>query len=382
MDPFASEDLFFAYALLQALVALLLIRFVDLYEREPLSIVALLFVWGAIGAAILASVGNEVLQSALPRDVEVVYGPAISAPVVEELAKGLALLAAFAVSRWAHRRFGVLEFEGVTDGIVYGAAVGIGFAFTEDLYYFFREAQATGDLGSALDVYLDRRDFFGPAMLRHAIWTATFGAALGLATWSRGRLGRIGLPLLGLALAMLMHAVNNGLVPILLSLEYGFETTYDYLAVGVPVDIATAMDASADSARETLHVISWVYVGLFFVGIALWLRHQRGVIAAELAEERESGVITSSELRLADRFLQRTARYVSLLRNGKLDQVRSESRLYGELADLAFAKRRLDRRGETTGDEIAVRREQVRRLSGARDQETSGIGQSPGRPPS
>ena len=360
MDPFASTDLFFAYALLQAAIFLLLVRFVDLYEREPLSMIALMFAWGAIVAAVIASIGNEALQSWLPEDVKEVYGEAISAPIVEEVAKGLALVLAFLASRWAHRRFGVLEFDGVTDGIVYGAAVGIGFAFTEDLYYFFREAQATGDLGFALDVYLDRRDFFGPAMLRHAIWTATLGAGIGLATWSRGWVGRVGWPLLGLALAILMHAVNNGLVPVLLALEYGFDTTYHYLTVGVPVDLAADMAASAESSRDILRVVSWVYVGLFAGAIALWLRHQRKVIGAELVAERLAGLITPDEERLSVRFNERTRHYVRLLRAGKWDDVRAGSRLYGDLADLAFAKRR-----GADPERIAALRERVRRLSAA-----------------
>lgn len=365
MDPFASEDLFFAYALVQAVVLLLLVRLLDLYEREPMSIVALMFVWGAIGAAVLASLGNEAAQGVLSAKVEVVYGDMISAPIVEELAKGLALLAAFGAAHWANRRFGLLEFEGVTDGIVYGAAIGIGFAFTEDLFYFFREAQTSGDLGSALDVFVDRRDFFGPAMLRHAVWTATFGAGLGLATWSARRAGRIGWPLLALALAVLMHAVNNGLVPVLLAIEYGFETTYEYFAIGVPLELADRMDASAASARDTLEVISWVYVVLFFAAIGLWLRYQRRVISEELAEERDAGLITADEHRLAGRFFERTRRHVSYLRAGKLDAVRRETRLYGELADLAFARRRARRRGDPAAARVPVRRERVRDLSAA-----------------
>ncbi len=67
IEPFASKDLFFAYALLQAVIFLLLVRFLDLYEREPISVVFVMFFWGAIGAAILASGGNELLQSWLPR---------------------------------------------------------------------------------------------------------------------------------------------------------------------------------------------------------------------------------------------------------------------------------------------------------------------------
>ena len=340
MDPFAADDLILAYALLQAVLALLLVRFLDLYEREPISAVALMFLWGAIGAAIIASIGNEALQGTLPRDVEVVFGPAISAPVVEELAKGTALILAFVASHWAHRRFGVLEFDGVTDGIVYGAAIGIGFAFTEDLYYFFREARLTG-VTDALDVFVDRRDFFGPATLRHAIWTATLGASIGLATRSHSWIGKMGWPLFGLVMAMLMHAVNNGLVPILLSIKYGFRTTYEYLAVGVPVGLADRMDLSTATAQDVLRLISWAYVVLFFSAIALWLQHQRRVIASELEREVDRELISPEQRLLAASFLARTNREWRQLRAGDLDGARATSALCRQLAELAFAKNRL-----------------------------------------
>jgi RsiW-degrading membrane proteinase PrsW (M82 family) len=360
VDPFGADDLILAYALLQAVVALLLVRFCDLYEREPIAICAVMFLWGAIVAAILASLGNTALQGELPSDIDTVLGPAISAPVVEELAKGLALVIAFLASRWAGRRFGVFEFDGVTDGIVYGAAVGIGFAFTEDLYYFFREARNTG-VGDALSVFVDRRDFLGPAMLRHAIWTATFGAGLGAATQSRTWRGRIGWPLLGLAAAMLMHAVNNGLQPILLSLKYGFETTYEYLAIGVPVDLADRMDASAQTATEALKWISWAYVVLFFAAIALWLHHQRRVIRGELAAEADDGLISADQAATAASFTGRCRRELAQLRAGDLEGAHRTSSLCRELAELAFTKRRVAGLADADA-QIERRRDRVRDL--------------------
>jgi protease PrsW len=360
VDPFGADDLILAYALLQAVIALLLVRFLDLYEREPIAICAVMFLWGAIVAAILASLGNTALQGELPRDVDAVLGPAISAPVVEEVAKGLALVLAFLASRWAGRRFGLFEFDGVTDGIVYGAAVGIGFAFTEDLYYFFREARASS-VGDALSVFVDRRDFLGPAMLRHAIWTATFGAGLGLATWSRTWWGRVGWPALGLVLAMAMHAVNNGLINVVLAVEYGFGQTYDFLTVGVPVELAVRMEATRESAGDVLELISWIYVGIFFAAIAGWLAYQRGVIARELSDEVRGGLISEGEAALAPRFFARSRYYLELLGQGRAPDMRTAARMYGDLAELAFAKRRLGRRAAGRA-ELSRRRARIRYL--------------------
>ncbi len=284
LDPFGADDLILAYALLQAVIALLLVRFLDLYEREPIAICALMFLWGAIVAAIGASLGNTALQGELPRDVDAVFGPAISAPVVEELAKGLALVIAFVASRWAGRRFGVFEFDGVTDGIVYGAAVGIGFAFTEDLYYFFREARVSG-VGDALSVFIDRRDFFGPAMLRHAIWTATFGAGLGRRDLvanvaGDGSAGRCsGSP----PRCSCTRSTTASSRSCSRSSTASRPPTSTWRSASRS-SLADRMDASAESAAEALKWISWAYVVLFFAGIALWLRHQRRVIREELAD--------------------------------------------------------------------------------------------------
>lgn len=60
---------------------------------------------------------------------EIAFGVAISAPLAEETAKGMILVVVFVPSYAAARRFGGLEFSGVTDGIVYGAAVGLGLPF-------------------------------------------------------------------------------------------------------------------------------------------------------------------------------------------------------------------------------------------------------------
>lgn len=359
MDPFAADDLIFAIALLQAVIALLVLRFLDVYEREPLGAVFAMFTWGAIGAALLASAGNVALQDQLSDEVRTVFGAAISAPLIEESAKGLALLLAFGASWLVYRRWGVLEFDGVTDGIVYGAAIGIGFAFTEDLFYFFREARVNG-LADAVGVFVDRRDFAGPATLRHAIWTATFGAGLGLATHSRRWLGKLGWPLAGLLLAMLLHATNNGLIQIWLSIKYGLETTYDYLAVGVPVVLADRMDSTVASAETALEAFSWIYVVAFFAAIAAGILFQRRVIKTELRAEVEAGLIDETEFNLAVHPTRRIRTVVGSLWAGDLERTRYVNELTRELAELAFAKRRTD--SARVQRELGPRRERISEL--------------------
>ena len=135
MNPgLASQAIVFA--LIQSVLLLLLIRFLDFYDRKPpLSLLALLFVWGAVGASLISTLGNQVVFELLDyasHEVEVVFAAAISAPLVEETSKGIAVLAVLVLSHPIARRFGVRMFNGVTNGMVYGAAVGLGFSFGED----------------------------------------------------------------------------------------------------------------------------------------------------------------------------------------------------------------------------------------------------------
>jgi protease PrsW len=366
LGKFITPELFIVFALIQAAVFLLLIRFLDLYEREPLSVLALMAAWGAVGAAILSNVGNQAVLALLPPKIEVALGSAISGPLVEECAKGLALVAAFVLSHWAFERFGFLEFEGATDGIVYGAAVGLGFAFSEDLLYLWNYTSAVGP-ETGLKEYLGRVDFFGVGQLYHPVYTATFGVGLGLATWSRSWRGRVGFPALGLAAAMLMHAVHNGLVNLVLVVRYGLEATAAWRGrTGfVPADLAERMQATADAAAAVTRLVDYAFVAAFFVAIFLWLLYQRRIIHLELEEETNRGLISRDEWEIMPRYWRRSARYWKLLRGGKLERWRLIRRVHNELVGLAFLKWRLKKTG---GDWEQVKRRR-RRIANLRSQQ-------------
>lgn len=363
MEKLLTADIYVALALVQLVVFLLLIRFLDLYEREPLSVLAIMAAWGAIGAGILSTVGNEAVAGLLSSKVEAAFGSAISGPLVEESAKGLALVAAFVISHWAFERFGWLEFEGVTDGIVYGAAVGLGFAFTEDLLYLFEEG---------LKEYRDRIDLIGVGQLGHAVYTGTFGAGLGLATWSRGWPARIGFPIIGLGIAMLMHAAHNGLTNLVLVLRYGLETTASWKgfdvgyvpSVFVSRELAERMQATADAAATVGGLLDYAFATAFGVAIFLWLRHQRRVIRDELEEEATRGLISREEWEAMPRYWRRSVWYWRLLWEGKPERWRQLRRVHNELVDLAFLKKRLRKAG---GDREQVERRR-RRIANLKSQ--------------
>jgi len=346
---FGNPAFYLTYAVIQAGVLLVLIRLLDFYDRQPLGLVVLVAAWGATGAAVIALIGNEIVTGLLSGDTREVFGDAIAPPFVEEAGKGLALVAAVGPIRWLARRAGVTLFEGVGAGIVYGAAVGLGFAFTEDVFYLIDRARTQG-LEAGFDTFLYRRDFLGPAVIHHAIFTAAFGAGLGLAAWTRSRALKVVFPLLGFALAVLLHAVNNGLVEVVLVLQYGVAETAAW-ARGFP--FTPGIDATASTATRLLRVFDFFYLVAFAGAMALWLRYERGVISRELEEEVEGGLISRTEWENMFDLSRRPAREWQLIRSGQLERVRHVRRLRGELARLALLKRRTRRIG---GDWSRVQR--------------------------
>jgi RsiW-degrading membrane proteinase PrsW (M82 family) len=117
---------------LYALPAFLLVYVLDLYEREPLSLLLGAFLWGAIAATTLAAYANEGWGLVIARlggpEFASRWTAALTAPLIEETLKvaGIVLLALIAPE----------EFDDVLDGFVYGALCGLGFAVTEDVFYF------------------------------------------------------------------------------------------------------------------------------------------------------------------------------------------------------------------------------------------------------
>jgi predicted ATPase/RsiW-degrading membrane proteinase PrsW (M82 family) len=319
-----NPGFYVSYAVVQAIVVLLLIRLADPYGREPLGLLAVMVGWGATGAALLALAGNRTVRAMLSDTARDVFGNAIAPPLVEEGAKGLALLAAVGPIRWIGKRFGVAIFEGVTSGMVYGAAVGLGFAFTEDVFYFVNEAQNQG-LQSGLDVFVHRRDFFGPAMLHHPLWTAAFGAGLGAATWTTSRAGKVLFPLAGFALAVLMHAINNGLVESVLVLRYGLDRTAAWVN-----GLAPELEDTASTLVTVTNLLDLYVIAAFLAAVVLWIRYQRRIIREELADEVDAAVLRPSW---------------ELLREGQFERWRHHRRLRGELATLGLLKWRTKRFG-------------------------------------
>ena len=173
----------------------------DRHEREPKWLVGMAFLWGAIPAIVVSLVGELIFGAKLigqPGTLAAsVVESALIAPVVEELAKGVAILLIYLFFRH--------EFDGVLDGLIYGALVGFGFAMTENFFYFIGAFDEGGFASLSVLIVL-RSVIFG---LNHALYTGLTGMGFGLARDSGSRLGRRFWPLFGLSMAILVHGLHN-----------------------------------------------------------------------------------------------------------------------------------------------------------------------------
>jgi len=118
--------------LLYGLPLFLAIYLLDLYEREPMSLVLGALVWGAVAATVLSGIANEGWGLVVARVGGPVFAAewtaALTAPFVEETLKLSGVVLIYLIARD--------EMDDMMDGFVYGAMVGLGFALVEDVFYF------------------------------------------------------------------------------------------------------------------------------------------------------------------------------------------------------------------------------------------------------
>nr|WP_202426450.1 PrsW family intramembrane metalloprotease [Streptomyces sp. HUCO-GS316] len=200
-------------------------RWLDRVEPGPWPNLLFAFAWGACAAALIAIVANSFATrwietaTADPSSADTL-GATVIAPVVEETAKGAAVLLVFLFRR--------REFTGIVDGVVISGVTATGFAFTENILYLgtaFGTDQLTGDRGIAS---VTAATFFVRIVMSpfaHPLFTVLTGIGFGISALSaeRQHVRRVLLPVSGLLLAMGMHAMWNGSSAFG---EYGFFAVY------------------------------------------------------------------------------------------------------------------------------------------------------------
>jgi RsiW-degrading membrane proteinase PrsW (M82 family) len=296
----------------------------DRYEKEPVWLLALAFLWGAIPAALISlalELAFELPISALGGESVIanLASVSINAPVVEETIKGLALVGLVLIVR--------REFDDVLDGIVYGAMIGFGFAFSENLFaYFLPILSDQGTTAGLVNIFL-RSVPFG---FNHAFWTGTIGAAVGYARLSRNWAERIGVPVVGWIAAVSLHGIHNAGASLV-------EQT-SCLSLGVSV------------------LVDWGGLLLLLAIALLVLRKEGHWIERGLVEELRHGSLTAEEFDLL-----RSARRRTLVRwhawsRGGWAAYRAVGRYYQCATELAFKKQHLRSLGDEGGNLAEIQR--------------------------
>jgi len=291
-----------------------IVWWLDRYDREPLHLMLAAFAWGAVAAPMLCVALGPFLAGLA--GVRPPSGAALLAPFLEEVAKaiGVALIA------W---RSG--EFDNPTDGLVYGAAAGLGFAATENAAYCL-----AGTGGDAAVLPLVIRRIVGSAGL-HALASSAFGGLVGVAVIARGFGRRIGWTALGLAVATAMHIGWNAVLV---------------------------------SARETGPGLWWGLavpgaVLVWLAVLAVFLESERRIIREELRREVELGVLPAWVVEVIPSYRKR-------IRSDWWPERRERAVISRLLTRLAFRKHAVGRlpedRSRLAGIEVVWLRDRARRI--------------------
>jgi len=163
--------------ILYAAPVAVLVYLLDLYEREPISLLIAAFVWGAVAATTLASIGNAgwgiVVARLAGPEFASRWTAALTAPFVEETLKGVGVVLIVLIARD--------EVDDVMDGFVYGALCGLGFTVVEDVFYFI--AVFGGDVGGVLRGFFVR--VIASGLYSHVLYTGLVGMAIAIVTTRR-----------------------------------------------------------------------------------------------------------------------------------------------------------------------------------------------------
>ena len=294
----------------------LLVNFMDRFEREPWFLRLGAFLWGAIIAIppalfIEGNVDNVITNMLVQNTNEVLrvalFG--LNAGVTEETIKGLGLLLFFFILRD--------EFDNVTDGIIYGALIGAGFAMVENFSYFALNSK------NFLVFLIVGRIILG--WLGHSTFIACFGAALGYVRHTRVRWKQVVIPVIGYLIAVGLHSFFDFVTlqaSTVIRSSGGNPTVVNYALVAIIGNYFPPFLAQ---------------IGLLYVLIKS-LAHEAAVIREFLAVEVSNGVVKVGEYALLQNSFQRTKAERRVFRKYGFKQWQRVKELYQTEIGLAFRK--------------------------------------------
>jgi RsiW-degrading membrane proteinase PrsW (M82 family) len=298
---------------------LVFIWWLDRYEREPFGWVLLCFAWGGIGGTLfgclLSLMGTGLTMAIIGEEAAATVGTVFWAPVTEELTKAL-IFAPLVLSR---------HFDNATDGLIYGAAAGLGFATIENFVYY------AGADGNLIQLVVMRTAF---SALVHCTSSAMIGMAIGY-TRHRGGWRWFVLPPIGYGMAVINHAMWNGM--------------------------ATLSDSIGSLGPFLLGVV--VLMGaavLMFALTQLSLKWEHDAIKRHLLQEAELGLIPREHAQIIPYWLKRS-------RNGWLPPNIDKNAYVRDATLLAFRQHQLEladgARREGYLEDIAEFRRRIRSLN-------------------
>lgn len=298
-----SIILCFGFAFLYASI----LYWMDRHEKEPKRLLLGAFFWGALIATFVALVVNTIfgigifLITAEEGIADFLTGT-LSAPLVEEGIKGLAVLLIFLFAR--------SEFDSVTDGIVYAGIVALGFAATENVLYLTSEFDISG-----WDGYFPL--FFLRVILggwNHAVFTAFTGIGLAISRMNKKTFIKIFAPLIGFSIAIFSHFLHN-LTASYAGGEYGFGIMFS---------------------------IDWLSWGLMFIILLISASSERRWIREQLIGEVKNGLLTQQQVEIACSPRKRNYAFLGAPAGQKLNT----RRFYIACVEMAFKKHQRQKMGE------------------------------------
>lgn len=303
---------------LVAMAGVWFLRWLDRWEAEPPLFVIGAFLWGTGVSALISGIFNS-LFLAVTNDMRITA--MYSAPFIEESTKALFLVIVLLTSRR-----GRAEFNSLTDAILYGGMVGLGFSWIENISYALQPETLSESL-QMIVVRLLLVAFLHPML--------TIIVAIGIWLGMNARsVMRWVFPFLGWCLAVLLHFLHN-------SSTTFFGTSGLFLAAGIEVLVFTSLIVlgvrSRNREKQTVQAQLPVMVhnGWITPTQAGWL--------ATLEARRQVVSRAGGSRDLLKDFIQNTTE-LALLR-ARLDRDRTGRppaewlRLHRELVDLVLRQR-------------------------------------------
>lgn len=294
------------------------LHWLDRWEPEPPLFVLGAFLWGAGVSALISGIVNTIVLYTTESETATAM---FSAPLIEESTKGL-----FLVIVLLSTRRGRAEMNSLTDAIVYGGMVGLGFAWIEHISY----ALMPETMAESTQIIFVR--LLLVAYL-HPMLTIIVSIGIWAGLNARGAM-RLVWPFLGWCLAVALHFLHNGSME-LMGTAGLFVAAAIELAVFIGLIIVGIRARGRERDMVARQLPALVHFGWISPLEAGWLH--------DLGARRRMVAAAGKDRPLLRDFIQNTTE-LSLLR-GRLDSVTrgqppaSWIALHRELAELVSHQR-------------------------------------------